>query len=134
MADNNRGKSPGTAQASRERAKSPDWSLAPVNEARQMHTHLTGCQHITDGVYVVTHYVSGRRWGLAKVVTSLPDDRLAVRRAGSDAIMPIARRQLRIADPDEWTGHNPVHATDGCTQHIEQKESHDRDPRGSGSA
>jgi hypothetical protein len=101
LADNNRGKSPGTAEASRQRAKSPDWSLADVNASRQEHAHLTGCQHIQEGVYVVVSYTSGRKAGLAKVALRLDDEMFAIRRVYSDRIFSLPRRQLRIPDAEE---------------------------------
>lgn len=101
MADNNRGKSPGTTAASQERAKSPDWSLAPVNTARQTHDHLTGCQHITEGVYAVILYNSGRKMGMGLVTMKLAGEIFAVRVIGSDRVVDIVRHRLRLPDADE---------------------------------
>lgn len=101
MADNNRGRSPGTIAANQERAKSPDWSLADVNEARQTHTHLTGCQHIQQGVYAVILYSSGRKMGMGLVVMKLAGEIFAVRVTGSDRVVDIVRHRLRLPDTEE---------------------------------
>ena len=101
MAENNRGRSPGTIAASQERAKSPDWSLADVNAARQTHTHLTGCQHIQQGAYAIILYASGRKMGMGLVTLALAGGTFAVRVTGSDRIVDIVRHRLRLPDTEE---------------------------------
>lgn len=116
MAENNRGRSPGTVQASRLRAESSDWSLAPINEAKQTHNHLTGCQHLHPGLYVVMYYSNGRRKKRIGLITvALADDMFAVRTLASEHIGSLTRSQLRIPDPDELSWGQPVPVPEICS-------------------
>lgn len=116
MAENNRGRSPGTTAATRTRAKSPDWSLAPVNEAKQVHNHPNGCQHLHPGLYVVMYYASGRRKKrLGLITVALAGEMFAVRTLGSEHIGSLTRSQLRVPDPDELGWGQPVPVPTACS-------------------